>query len=231
MTPLQLSVCNTGALDVTKLLIAKGANVASETPDTKVTALHLACKEDNPGAVRVLVKANAPLLAVDFIGRTVLHAAALGSSASVVRKLNRLTKGALLNAVDLSGYTPLMLASEHGRLDVVSSLLQLRADAAVKNRLNHAAVELADWFGHRKVVDLLDQYTKLNGASTSTGTGTGTGTGTAAAASGGGGDAMDVSREPGSSGNSATGTASAPGATGAPAPATTATTAPHTLPS
>ena len=50
-----------------------------------------------------------------------------------------------------------MVASEHGRQDVVEFLLSQGASPVLKNRLLHTSVELADWFGHRKIVEVGDR--------------------------------------------------------------------------
>ena len=71
-----------------------------------------------------------------------------------MRKLLRRSQGgaALLNVQDASGYTALMTAAEHGREEIVRLLLQWDACSAVaRNKLNHTAIELADWCGHRGV--------------------------------------------------------------------------------
>lgn len=91
----------------------------------------------------------------------------------------RITQCFFLNAVDTNGYTPVMLAAEHGRgkvllagrslrvrsracscaADVVELLIELGADCTLKNKLNHNATELADWFGHKRAVELLFEAT------------------------------------------------------------------------
>ena len=48
----------------------------------------------------------------------------------------------VVNAVDLSGYTPIMLAAEHGREEAVRLLLGGGADAMVRNKLSHSASEV-----------------------------------------------------------------------------------------
>ena len=67
---------------------------------------------------------------------------------------------ALIDAADASGYTALMVASEHGRQEVVELLLEHGASPVLRNRLAHTSVELADWFGHRKIVEVLDACIK-----------------------------------------------------------------------
>jgi ankyrin repeat protein len=168
MTPLMLSVCNTSAVDVTAFLLRSGALVDAAHDDLQQTALHYACKHSNIQAIRLLLRFGANINAVDCTNRTVLHWAALKCPAGLVTKLIRRCNGRLVNSADDSGYTPLMVASEHGRLAVVHALLDARADPRVRNKLNHNAVELADWFGFRLVVELLDQEMKPGGRDSAT---------------------------------------------------------------
>ena len=99
------------------------------------------------------------MYALDYMERSVLHWAAIGCAAPVVRRLMRITQSYFLNAVDTNGYTPIMLAAEHGRADNVELLIELGADCTLKNKLNHNATELADWFGHKRAVELLFEAT------------------------------------------------------------------------
>jgi ankyrin repeat protein len=78
-----------------------------------------------------------------------------------------------------SGYTPLMAASEYNRLDIVKLFLSKGAKTESQNRvswtsgtlpplvacvlprlhsqLTHTASELADWYGHKTVLQTLVQ--------------------------------------------------------------------------
>jgi ankyrin repeat protein len=162
-TPLIISVTNTRGYAITEFLIDNGADVNATVDDLGVTALHIACKESNDVATKLLLQSGADPIIVDSNCRSVLHYAVTGSSLEVIRRLLKRTKGALINAADESGYTPLMVACEQGRLEVVQLLLEQRADPTMRNRLNHQAIELADWFGHRKVVEELEGWLRRAG--------------------------------------------------------------------
>jgi uncharacterized protein len=67
------------------------------------------------------------------------------SEPDIVRRL--VARGADVNAVDDDGETPLMLAAEHGDSDLVSALLDNRADL---NRKDHTGKTARD---HAKSAD------------------------------------------------------------------------------
>ena len=159
LSPLIASVINLGGISVTQELVARGANVNQPIPDLLQMPLHHACHRNNAEAIKVLLAHGADIYALDYMERSVLHWAAIGCAAPVVRRLMRITQCFFLNAVDTKGYTPLMLAAEHGRADVVELLIELGADCTLKNKLNHNATELADWFGHKRTVELLFEAT------------------------------------------------------------------------
>lgn len=156
LTPLLASLSNTEAFKVTKLLIAKGANVNLPIPDTLLTPLHVAARDGNAAAVKALLLAGADVRAVDAMRRSVLHWAAIGSPPYVLKKLLKLTHGDGVNAADEGGYTPLLAAAEHGRTENVELLLAAGADVRARNTLCHSAIELADWMGHKAVVEALE---------------------------------------------------------------------------
>jgi Ankyrin repeats (3 copies) len=101
-----------------------------------------------------------------LVGRTSLHWACIGCPLRTVKSLVRRGGPALVNAADMSGYTSLMVASEHGRPEVVHFLVAAGGDITAANKLGHVSAELADWYGYAKVLDHLDPRWQMaaNGA-------------------------------------------------------------------
>ena len=159
LTPLMLAAGNVNAYQVLLVLLQRGALCNATHADSQMSPLHIACAAGNAPAAYALLKAGAHPGAVDGVGRTPLHWAALAGSAVLVRKLLRRSQGglALLNVQCGSGYSPLMVACEHGREDIVRLLLSYEGcNTVLRNKLNHTAIELADWFGHRALCKLLE---------------------------------------------------------------------------
>lgn len=162
-TPLMASVTNTAATKVTEFLVYHGADVNARVDDLLQTALHIACKDGNTAAVKLLLQAGADPYALDVMKRSVMHYSSFGGSPKVMEKLILRTKGVFINAADESGYTPLMIACEQGRPEIVHVLLSVGADPLRRNRLNHQAMELADWFGHKSIVEELERWLRKLG--------------------------------------------------------------------
>ena len=56
----------------------------------------------------------------------------------------------------MSGYTPLMLAIEHSRAEAAEFLISCGADPMAASRLSLTPVAIADWYGYKKIADLVD---------------------------------------------------------------------------
>ena len=54
-----------------------------------------------------------------------------------------------------TGYSPIMVAAEYGREEIVTLLLSKGASGTLRNKLTHTGPELADWYGHSDIVRLL----------------------------------------------------------------------------
>jgi len=109
-----------GHVEATSLLLRTGASVngvVASSKKKKPTPLHDACLAGATSTVKVLVNANADLLARDNIFQTPLHKAAEGGHPSTMTMLlgaltnqNLLHKG--LTATDHNSQTPVMVAED-----------------------------------------------------------------------------------------------------------------------
>ncbi len=87
---------------------------------------------------------------------TALLRAVENANLAQVSKL--LEGGANPNAANDTGETPLMLAAKHGDLQMTKLLLKAGADANAPDQDGDPAVKYAEHFKHKKVAELLRQY-------------------------------------------------------------------------
>lgn len=114
-----------GHLACAKLLITHGASVtavgwAEETP------LHRAAVGGHLACTKLLIDHGASATAVDCGGNTPLHAAA---NSNIIDKL--IEAGAVLDACNARGFTPLMEAAFRGNITIVKQLLAADANPLV----------------------------------------------------------------------------------------------------
>ncbi len=127
--------------------IAAGADVNSPGTLHGTTPLHVAASYSGLNIVKTLVKYGADVLAVDDVGRTILHAAAQGGDAAVVRFLLTPCRD-LVNMTDNDGRTALYYAVRANSLAAVKTLVAAGADVelrpANKESLIMAAIKYND---------------------------------------------------------------------------------------
>jgi ankyrin repeat protein len=69
--------------------------------------------------------------------------------------------GARVDARNESGAVPLLTAAQFGLAEIAAQLIAARADTAVHDNEGHSALEMAKAGGHEKVVQMLEQASKL----------------------------------------------------------------------
>ena len=157
LTALHLAA-QAGNLEIAKLLIGAGAEVAATTRIGGYMPMHLASGAAQASVVGALIEAGAdPSAVTTASGVTPLHLAAKAfNGESTVRVL--LEHGAPVNAVEASaGQTPLMFAASYGRTPAIRELLTHGADPAI-------STEVVDVL-RRMVIDA-EAQTRLLGART-----------------------------------------------------------------
>jgi ankyrin repeat protein len=110
-------------------------------------------------AAKVLLSAMADPNAADRVGNTPLMEATRSGDAELVAML--IKAGARVDARNESGAVPLLTAAQFGLAEIAAQLIAARADTAVHDNEGHSALEMAKAGGHEKVVQMLEQASKL----------------------------------------------------------------------
>lgn len=113
---------NNGDIEMTRQLIAAGANVNAASRIGAMTPLYMASRQGHAAVIETLLKAGANAKDANANGTTVLMIAAGAGNAEAVRVL--LDNGADINAADnTNGQTALMFAAALNRTEVIKALL------------------------------------------------------------------------------------------------------------
>jgi ankyrin repeat protein len=118
---------------------------------------------------RLLLARGADPAIINHKGSVPLHTLCYGSDPA----LHSLAFAALLIAalkeggrgVDLKdkrGFTPLLVCCTSGRLDIIQLLLKEGASLASTNQRSEGAREIAEYYGHFKIVQFIDQINPIN---------------------------------------------------------------------
>ena len=115
-------------VDMARLVLEAGADVAAKTRLGEMTPLFMAAKSGNAAIVELLIEAGADANSVNTeIGTTSLMLAAASGSVDAVNTL--LDAGAEVDRKDINqGQTALMFAAAPGRVDVIKLLAERGAD-------------------------------------------------------------------------------------------------------
>lgn len=160
-TPLHVAATK-GLHPIAALLIEHGADVDAKDYQG-ATPLHHAAGVAAPKVVKLLLQHGADPAARDTYGDTPLHAGAGGGDAKKAAARAATAKmliaaGSPIDAVNLSGQTPLWNAASEGNLAVVRTLLAHGADPKIKARGEQGtALDVARTYEHADVVKLLEK--------------------------------------------------------------------------
>lgn len=155
MTPLWFAA-GKGHLDVTRLLLEKGAdpNVARE--DTLGPPIVQAAYHGKTEMINLLLEFNADINAINYTRRTGLHEACWRNQKDAGFLL--LEKGADPNTVDRMGSTPLRDAVGFDYRELALKLAQCGADGSVEYKYGDDIRKKAQQRGWDDVVQALDDY-------------------------------------------------------------------------
>ncbi|NXC43976.1 PLPL9 phospholipase, partial [Penelope pileata] len=110
--------------------------VNSTDSEDGCTPLHLACRKGDMGCLQELLECNARADVTDWRGETVFHYAVRGSNPHIIELLCRSpTVG--MDHLSREGLSPLHLACQLGKEDMVRSLLKCRASCNVMGPLGY----------------------------------------------------------------------------------------------
>lgn len=145
-----------GNLDALREAVSATPAVLEAVDEDQRGVLHHAVLARHPALLQWLLAAEAPLLAADDAGWTVLHlAASIGDAEAASLVLGQAGAAALLNARNEQGSTPLHYAASRGHQAAVRVLLEAGADALAVNRYGQTALHRAAACGHAAVIRLL----------------------------------------------------------------------------
>jgi len=139
LTPLGVAA-RAGNEAVVTLLLERGAVCAVERSTPALIAAASAA-DDHPKLCKRLLKARADVHAVDKLGRSALHVAALHGHGEVVEVL--INAGAAIDMRDTHGVTPLMEAARAGANRVLQRLVFRKPDPAPQDSKGRTALHLA----------------------------------------------------------------------------------------
>ena len=143
---------NKGSEDLTKFVLAQGAEVNSQDNHGQ-PALFIAAQHGQSGLAHVLLKGGADVDSLDKKGRAPLSYAAEWGKHEMVQLLLR--EGADINSLDESGRTPLSYASEKHKHETVQLLLKAGADVNCGNKSGETPLYFAASRGDHKIVQML----------------------------------------------------------------------------
>lgn len=122
------------------------------------TALMIAAFKNNKPAVEALLAKGAE---VNQPGWAALHYAAAAGNNEIVQLL--LDKSAYIDAESLNKTTPIMMAARGGHIQTVKLLLDEGADATLKNDQGMTAIDFADKYDFKDIVEGLTYRLKKAG--------------------------------------------------------------------
>lgn len=143
-----------GNVNLVKVLSDAGAQLEAQAAELKQTPLFYAATVD---AVKALIKAGSNVNARDKTGKTPLFYIADKFAPETVRAL--LDGGANINITEYeSGNTPLHVATKRGKLNLIKTLLENKADVTIRNYKGWLPYDYAMASNDKDVLALFEKY-------------------------------------------------------------------------
>ena len=137
-------------------LLASGTAVDTLGPD-KATPLIGAALGGQVEAAKLLLAKGADVMARNSGGFTALHAAAYAGSVPVAELL-LVNKAARDDAANKAGVTPLFVAAEMNRPEIVELMIARGADPKTREAHGYSPLTRAFWKGHKDMVKMLKRH-------------------------------------------------------------------------
>lgn len=141
---------------IVRLLLQFNANVDLKRDDG-ATALYLACEKRDERIFKMLLRSGADPNQVNEKGVSVLATACFYGYREIFKLLLQSDK-TRLNVQDSLGATPLVLAAQKGFDDIVSDLLERKADPKIPIKDGRTALTFAAAAGHHAIADMLIKH-------------------------------------------------------------------------
>ena len=154
-TPLMEAIMK-GHILVAKYLIVKQNACVNARDFNQDTALIQAARNDNIEAVKLLLDHNVNIKAQNRYGGHAAYYAALNGNYEILSLLIE-KEDEVIDLKGSFGCTPLIAASEEGRVDVCKYLIGRKADINIQDDKGETAIQLASNNNHIDIVDFLKQ--------------------------------------------------------------------------
>lgn len=157
--PLRIAAAK-GFVDIVDLLLQYNVNINMQNMITDDVALHIACRHNKIDIVKILLSQNtgANVNIEDDFRNTPIHLASMWTSDPQIFDLLYLN-GANIEARNIQGDTPLILACRYKNYDGVLRLISYGCDLDTQNNDRYTALMVAILKGHTEIVQILQKYT------------------------------------------------------------------------
>ncbi|KAF3017163.1 Glycerophosphocholine phosphodiesterase [Neopestalotiopsis sp. 37M] len=162
LTPLHLATAN-GHVSVIKSLLTLETVSHTLSEEMAGALLHTSIQTKSADVVACLLTTGKGMNLQDSQGRTPLYVAADAGDIEMIRALLNVPDGVHIDCSEyIYGWSPLIVASVRGHLDIAELLLQAGADRNVRDHRGWTAVEHASYRAHMKIVEALNPQFSLD---------------------------------------------------------------------
>lgn len=140
--------------EICRILVTFGANIDLSDYQQK-TPLHLASIQGSSEIISLLLEYGAIASKQDFSGAIPLHYACTTNTSSVNYLLSSKECLSCINHQDKHGFTPLIVATLYGQVDIMELLLNFGADVNLKDLKGKSALHYSVIRGLKKPCEIL----------------------------------------------------------------------------